>query len=299
MGEVLGIHRVGKAYGAHAALTGISLTAAAGERIALLGHNGAGKSTLMKLILGLSQPSEGAISVLGSAPGTAAARTATAYLPESVAFHRALTGTEQLTLFARLSGAPSRTVAGLLVRVGLQDAADRRIGTWSKGMRQRLGLAQVLLGRPKLALLDEPTSGLDPISRTELYRIIDEMAAQGTTILIASHALTEVEARTDRIAILNRGHLIAADRLADLRQRAGLPVRIIVTARNGQADTIHGRLGGQRINGASVLLTCLRDGKMAMLARVADLGGGLVADVQLNEPSLEDIYRHYSGEGHA
>ena len=296
MDSVLVIDRIGKTYGAHAALTDVTLDAGSGERIALLGHNGAGKSTLMKLILGLSQPSSGTISVLGSAPGTAVARADTAYLPESVAFHRAVTGTEQLALFARLAGTPARDVAGLLERVGLKDAAHRRIGTWSKGMRQRLGLAQVLLGRPRLALLDEPTSGLDPISRTELYRIIDEMAAQGTTVVIASHALTEVEARTDRIAILNKGRLIANDGLGNLRAQAGLPIRITVTAQGGGGEEVHNRLGGRRVNGASVELTCLQEGKLALLTRVTALGG-LVSDVQLNDPSLEDIYRHYSGEG--
>lgn len=294
MDKVLTIDRIGKSYGAHAALTDVTLAAGPGERIALLGHNGAGKSTLMKLILGLSRPSSGTITVLGAAPGTAIARAATAYLPESVAFHRSVTGTEQLTLFARLAGVSARDVPQLLERVGLKDAAGRRIGTWSKGMRQRLGLAQVLLGQPKLALLDEPTSGLDPISRTELYRIIDELAAQGTTVVIASHALTEVEARTDRIAILSKGRLIANDRLATLRAQAGLPIRVVVTAHGGQTEEVHTRLGGRRVNGASVELTCLQAGKLDVLARVTDLGD-LVSDVQLNDPSLEEIYGHYSG----
>lgn len=294
MDEVLTINRIGKTYGTHAALTDVTLKAVPGERIALLGHNGAGKSTLMKLILGLNKPTGGTISVLGAAPGTAVARAATAYLPESVAFHRSLSGTEQMTLFARLAGASPQDVPPLLERVGLKDAANRRIGTWSKGMRQRLGLAQVLLGQPRLALLDEPTSGLDPISRTELYRIIDEMAAQGTTVVIASHALTEVEARTDRIAILSKGRLIANDALGNLRAQAGLPIRVVVTAHGGKTEEIHARLGGRRVNGASVELTCLQAGKLDVLARVTDLGD-LVSDIQLNDPSLEEIYRHYSG----
>ncbi len=121
-----------------------------------------------------------------------------AFLPESVNFHPTLTGREQLTLFARLTGGAMPDIDALLERVGLADATNNRIGTYSKGMRQRLGLAQVLLGSPKVALLDEPTSGLDPISRQDLYAIIDELAAQGTAVLIASHALTEVEAQTDR-----------------------------------------------------------------------------------------------------
>ncbi|MDF1721613.1 MAG: hypothetical protein P1U65_13130 [Minwuia sp.] len=120
--------------------------------------------------------------------------------------------------------------------------------------------------------------------------------AQGTTIVIASHALTEVEARTDRIAILSKGRLIANDRLGNLRMRAGLPIRIVVTAQDGRTEAVHERLGGRRVNGASVELNCLQDGKLALLASVTDLGD-LVSDVQLHDPSLDDIYRHYSGEG--
>jgi len=294
--STLVIDRIGKSYGPHSALKDVSLCAAAGERIALLGHNGAGKSTLMKLVLGLTQPTGGHISVLGHTPGTEPARAVTAYLPESVAFHRALTGREQLSMLARLSGTRVEEVPPLLERVGLKDAAERRIGTWSKGMRQRLGLAQVLLGRPRVALLDEPASGLDPISRGELYGIIDEMAARGTTVVIASHALTEVEARTDRIAILRKGHLIADDALASLRRRADLPIRILVTAPHGAAGRIHHQLGGRRVNGASVELTCQPGRKLELLAKVTGLGTS-VSDIELHEPSLEDIYRHYSGGG--
>ncbi|WP_417517972.1 ABC transporter ATP-binding protein [Minwuia sp.] len=295
MTGVLAIERIGKSYGKHVALEDVSLGAGVGERIALLGHNGAGKSTLMKLVLGLSQPSSGRISVLGSLPGTDVARSVTAYLPESVSFHRSLTGREQLGLFSRLAGTPDSDVADLLDRVGLKDAADRRIGTWSKGMRQRLGLAQVLLGCPKLALLDEPASGLDPISRAELYGIIDEMAAKGTTVLIASHALTEVEARTDRIAILNRGRLIADDSLSNLRKQAGLPIRITVTTTGDTAGEIHLKMGGRRINGASLELTCEPARKMATLARITSFADR-VSDIEMHEPSLEEVYRHYSGD---
>ena len=161
-------------------------------------------------------------------------------------------------------------------------------------MRQRLGLAQMLLGRPALALLDEPTSGLDPVSRHELYTIVDEMAGQGTAVLVASHALTELEARTDRIAILREGRMVACDALARLRDEAGLPVRLRVTARGERAADLQARIGGARLNGASVEILCPPSEKMARLAEIAGLGG-LVADLDVAQPSLEDIYRHYSG----
>lgn len=284
-----------KRYGRAEVLGDVTLRVAPGERVALLGHNGAGKSTLIKLILGLIHPSQGQISVAGHAPGSAQARAATAYLPEQVAFHKSLTGREQLGLFARLAGESPRAVDDLLARVGLSEAADRRIGAYSKGMRQRLGLAQALLGRRRVALLDEPTSGLDPMSRHDLYAVIDEMAANGTALLIASHALTELEARTDRIAILRRGKLVADDTLAKLTRRASLPIRISLTARDGAAGHLQAALGGQRVNGCSVEILCTAEEKMAHLARITSLGQA-VRNVEIAPPSLEDLYRHYCRE---
>ena len=291
----LAIAGLDKSFGRTQVLGGITLDVAPGERVALLGHNGAGKSTLIKMILGLIRPGAGSIRVAGHAPGSAAARAATAYLPEQVAFHRSLTGREQLTMFARLAGEHPKTVAPLLERVGLAPAADGRIGTYSKGMRQRLGLAQALLGRRRVALLDEPTSGLDPISRHDLYAVIDEMAANGTALLIASHALTELEARTDRIAIMAGGRLVADDSLANLARAADLPTRIRLTAREGAADAVQAELGGTRVNGRAVELHCTTGQKMAQLARVSALGDA-VRDIEMCPPSLEDLYRYYCAE---
>ncbi|HAW47877.1 MAG TPA: ABC transporter ATP-binding protein [Roseovarius sp.] len=291
----LAIAGLDKSFGRTQVLGGITLDVAPGERVALLGHNGAGKSTLIKMILGLIRPGAGSIRVAGHAPGSAAARAATAYLPEQVAFHRSLTGREQLTMFARLAGEHPKTVAPLLERVGLAPAADGRIGTYSKGMRQRLGLAQALLGRRRVTLLDEPTSGLDPISRHDLYAVIDEMAANGTALLIASHALTELEARTDRIAIMAKGRLVADDSLGNLARAAALPTRIRLTAREGAAEAVQAELGGRRVNGRAVELDCTTEQKMAQLARISGLGEA-VRDVEMVPPSLEDLYRHYCGE---
>lgn len=294
MDNSLIIKSVDKFRGKTQVLQGIDLTVAPGERLALLGHNGAGKSTLIKSILGLTPIHGGSISINGAKPGSAAARRDTAFLPEAVSFHPALTGREQLSLFANLSGA-SADVPALLERVGLADALDRRIGTYSKGMRQRLGLAQVLLGRPKVALLDEPTSGLDPISRQDLYAIIDELAEQGTAVLIASHALTEVEARTDRIAILRKGVKVADNTLAELSSEAALPTRLRITARAGEIDKLAQQVGGTRVNGASVELCCSADQKMNELRRIAALGD-VVVDISMTPPRLEDLYRHFAKE---
>ena len=196
--RALELAEVTKIFDRRAAVDGVSFQLAAGERVALLGHNGAGKTTLFKMILGFLKPDHGSVSVLGAAPGSNAARRAIAYLPEAVAFHNALTGEEVLRFYARLKGEDPAKSAALLEDVGLGAAARRRVGAYSKGMRQRLGLAQALISPASLVLLDEPTSGLDPISRQNFYDLVEKVAARGATVLLSSHALTEVEARTDR-----------------------------------------------------------------------------------------------------
>lgn len=290
---MLNCSRVTRTFGAVEALRDVSLSVAAGERVALLGHNGAGKSTLMKIVLGLIPATAGAISVDGYPPGSRPARDVTAYLPENAAFHPALSGREQLALYLRLRGEPAVKAGALLERVGLGEAADRRIGTYSKGMRQRVGLAQALIGQPRLMVLDEPTSGLDPVSRREFYGILAELAHDGTAILLSSHALTEVEARTDRIAILSKGRLVANDTLAALRREAGLPIHIQIAARPDTVGQVADRLAGTRVNGVRVDLTCGHADKLARLGQIAGLGG-MIEDVEVIPPSLEDLYTHFS-----
>ncbi|MCB1436589.1 MAG: ABC transporter ATP-binding protein [Rhodobiaceae bacterium] len=293
--RALELAEVTKIFDRRAAVDGVSFQLAAGERVALLGHNGAGKTTLFKMILGFLKPDHGSVSVLGAAPGSNAARRAIAYLPEAVAFHNALTGEEVLRFYARLKGEDPAKSAALLEDVGLGAAARRRVGAYSKGMRQRLGLAQALISPASLVLLDEPTSGLDPISRQNFYDLVEKVAARGATVLLSSHALTEVEARTDRILILSAGKLVADNTLARLRADAQLPIRLRVQGNDGAAGEIAARLGGTQVNGRSVELFCDPADKVARLAAIAELGP-LVADIDVTLPSLDDVYRHFSGD---
>lgn len=293
---VLNLSQVTKRYGEAEVLSDVSLDVAQGERVALLGHNGAGKSTLIKIVLGLIPYDSGRVTVTDTVPGSKAARDATSYLPENVAFHPSLSGLEQVRYYLRLRGESPAAAMPLLERVGLQKAATRRIGTYSKGMRQRVGLAQALIGQPRLMVLDEPTSGLDPVSRREFYAILAELAGKGTAILLSSHALTEVEARTDRIAILNQGKLVANDTLAGLRQRAALPIQLQIAARPDTADEVARRLSGERLNGARVDITCQHDDKLERLAEITRLGN-LIEDLDIVPPSLEELYAHFSRGG--
>jgi Cu-processing system ATP-binding protein len=189
MNATVCISNISKRYGRIAAVTDVSFGLGEGEMVALIGHNGAGKTTLMKLMLGLIRPTGGSIVVLGDNPvaGQFAGRRHLGYLPENVSFDAGLTGRETQTFYARLKREPVAKAVELLDAVGLGAAAGRRIGTYSKGMRQRLGLAQALIGRPRVLLLDEPTAGLDPELRQTFYEVIQRLAGQGTTVLLSSH----------------------------------------------------------------------------------------------------------------
>src|SRR5690554_2030295 len=213
-------------YGKTQVLKDFSLNLKEGEVLGLFGHNGAGKTTSMRLILGLLQPTEGSVKVLGMEARDPEVRRQLGYLPENVMFYPQLSGRETLHHFARIKGAALQQADELLEQVGLAHAADRRVKTYSKGMRQRLGLAQALLGTPQLLLLDEPTVGLDPIATQDLYILIDRLRQQGTSVILCSHVLPGVEAHINRAAILAGGQLEAIGTLASLRMEAGLPSRI-------------------------------------------------------------------------
>ncbi|MCO5734346.1 ABC transporter ATP-binding protein [Rhizobium sp. SSA_523] len=294
MTPTLTISQLTKRFQSVEALKQVSLTLQPGRRAALLGHNGAGKSTMMKIILGLIPFDRGEVSVCGETPGSAAARRQVAYLPENVAFHPALTGEEQISHYLALRGENPRIAPELLARVGLAHAARRRIGTYSKGMRQRVGLAQTLIGRPRLLVLDEPTSGLDPVSRRDFYDLLDGLSADGTAILLSSHALTEVEARTDSILILSGGQLVAEGSLADLRTRAALPIMLLVRPAEGHAEALVAAFPEACVGADGLLrIPCAQGEKLPLLARIT-AWGPQVADLDVIPPSLEDIYSYFS-----
>jgi Cu-processing system ATP-binding protein len=282
------------------ALRNVSFDLGPGRLNALVGHNGAGKTTLIKLMLGLIHAERGAVRVLSEDPaaGQFSARRQLGYLPENVAFNAALTGRETLAFYARLKQIKPASAWPLLDRVGLMHAADRRVGTYSKGMRQRLGLAQALLGRPRVLLLDEPTTGLDPALRQTFYEILDELRDDGATVLISSHALTELEDRAEHVLIMNRGLLVAQGTLAELRSISQLPIRVSLDIAPGAA------VPPAWMNGASVatphgriLLVPDEASKMELL-RVA-LGNPAVTNIEIAAPTLDDLYAHFLRENAA
>ena len=297
---MIALDAVSKHYGPKEVLHEVSLSVERGECLALVGDNGAGKTTLIKLMLGLTRPSAGRILIEGEDPAGRAAtarRAAIGVLPESVAFHNAMTGREVLAFYARLKGQATAACDELLERFGLAEAAAQRVGTYSKGMRQRLGLAQAVMGAPRLLLFDEPTSGLDPAFRQSFYELLSRQREAGTTAIISSHALTEIEARADRVAIMNSGRLVACGGLEGLRATARLRTRLRVTAKPGEARTVAEGLDAlaevQRVSESTLDLTCSAADKMALLRRITALGP-VVEDLDIRPPSLEEIYQTFA-----
>lgn len=288
-----------KDYGRVTALHGLTLQIPQGEVVGLLGHNGAGKTTTIKLILGLIAPSSGSVEVLGSSPcakGARSLRMRWGYLPENVCFYNQLTGREVLDYFARLKRVRAGERDALLERVGLGEAADRRVKTYSKGMRQRLGLAQALLGQPRLLMLDEPTVGLDPIAVRDFFSTLDELRRQGTTVILSSHVLPGIEQHIDRVAILQAGALKALGTLEQLRREAGLPLTIRADGewQKGYWET---RLSEQgiaqyKVNGTRLEVDSSLEAKLDVMRFL--LADKSVHDLDVQQPSLESLYVHYN-----
>ncbi len=209
-----------KAYGDRVALHGLDLRVEQGEVFGFLGPNGAGKTTAMKILTGLVRASAGVARVLGRPVGEPAARRRIGYLPEHFRFQEWATGEELLDLHGRLAGLPAARraarVAEVLELVGLAGRGRQRIRSYSKGMTQRIGLAQALLAEPELVLLDEPTSALDPVGRREVRDLIRELRGRGVTVFLNSHLLGEVELVCDRVAIIDQGRVVRGGRLAEL-----------------------------------------------------------------------------------
>ncbi len=272
MTPALAVTALAKRYrGGVDALRGVDLEVVPGELVGLLGPNGAGKSTLVKSAVGLVRPTGGTVTVCGAPAGSPAARRALGYLAELFRFPGWSTADELLTLHQRLAGSEGGAGerAELLALVGLPDVADRRMETMSKGMQQRVGIAQALVGRPQLLLLDEPTSALDPAGRRIVRDLLVELRRRGVAVLLNTHLLSEVEHVCDRVAIIDRGELLAAGSPAELA--------------NPQGVEIETATGTRRFAGAT------RDEVPDLVARLV-AEGERVYDVRVVRSTLEDAY---------
>ena len=271
MAPVLAARGLEKRYGRTQALGGIDLTVEEGQLVGLLGPNGAGKSTLVKIACGLVRKSGGAIDVAGAPAGSAVARRSLGYLAELFRFPAGMSADEVLTLHQRLAhshgGAAERSA--LLELVGLPDAARTRVGAMSKGMQQRLGLAQSLVGAPRLLLLDEPTSALDPAGRRVVRGILEHLRERGTSVLLNSHLLSEVELVCDHVVIVDHGRVVAAGSPDELRRQGGVEV--------------------ETASGTKRFADARRE-DVPRIVRELVAAGEDVYDVRVVASSLEDVY---------
>ena len=295
-----GVH---KHYGNIHAVDGVDLDVQEGELFGLIGHNGAGKSTMFKMMLGLIPVTSGEIRIDGAPVGGAGGdfrtvRRKIGYLPENVVLYDNLTGLETLQFFAKLKGVPARDNVTLLERVGLIHAAKRRVREYSKGMRQRLGFAQALLGKPRILFLDEPTTGLDPEAIRGFYAILRQLKSEGVTMVITSHILAEIQERVDRLAIMAAGKVQATGTVQALREQMDLPLWFSVRVDPADFEAVRAALGHLPVGAIEarddhVAVQCQRDTKMAVIAALATLDGK-VRDLTVREPSLEDVFFGFS-----
>ncbi|HSK53269.1 MAG TPA: ABC transporter ATP-binding protein [Clostridia bacterium] len=281
-----------KRFGRVTALDGLTLTVARGEVHGLLGPNGAGKTTVVKLLLGLTRPSGGSGRVLGAPLGDRETRRRIGYLPELFRYQPWMRAREVLALHCELAQLPRAAwraaIADALALTGLADRADDLVGTFSKGMQQRLGLGVALLGSPDLVILDEPTSALDPVGRSDVRTIIRTVRERGTTVLLNSHLLTEVERVCDRVAIVDRGTVIEAGRLDDVLGESG--VRVHVTGLDPAATSGLHAFGPAIVDGDWISIQPFDPARVPDLVAALVAAGGRIHEVDAGRRSLEERF---------
>jgi ABC-2 type transport system ATP-binding protein len=304
------VEGVRRSFGDVHALAGVDLEVAAGSVLGLLGPNGAGKTTLVRILTTLLRPDGGRATVAGYdvVRDTAALRSVIGLAGQYAAVEPDMTGRENLVMVGRLYHLPSaearRRADEVLGRIGLADAADRPAKTYSGGMRRRLDLAASLVGRPTVLFMDEPTTGLDPRSRMDLWGLIRELVADGTTLLLTTQYLEEADQLADRIAVIDRGRVIAEGTTDQLKSRVGGDVLHLVVAdrrRTLDAAALLADLGGDSVpradegTGDLQVATSLGAQAVVQAVRRLDEAGIDVADIALRRPTLDEVFLTLTG----
>lgn len=295
-----------KRYGRVEAVSGLDLTVKAGEIFGLLGPNGSGKTTTILMLLGLTEPSAGTVRVLGHDPLTEPLKVkrSVGYLPDAVGFYDGMTARENLRFTAKLAGLdPAYREARLseaLARVRLDEVADRRVRTFSRGMRQRLGLADLIVKGSEVAILDEPTSGLDPQSTQELLALIKGFAEGGMTVLLSSHLLGMVQSICHRVALFHHGRIGLTGSVADIAVKVlGGSHVITVAAKGVDLETIVATVPGVgrvTADGMGAVSVDARDDVRAEIARRVIDAGGALERLEMSRSDLDDVYVRYFRE---
>nr|BAL59726.1 ABC transport system protein [Candidatus Acetothermum autotrophicum] len=292
-----------KRYGDVIAVDHLNLKIHVGEIFGVLGPNGSGKTTTILMLLGLTEPSEGWARVLGFDPmrQPLEVKSRVGYLPDQVGFYDDLTARENLAYTAKLNGlarpVAQRRIHDALERMGLIDVADRRVGTFSRGMRQRLGVAEILLKHPQVIILDEPTLGLDPEAAHEFLQIIRAFKEEKITVLLSSHLLHQVQAVCDRVGLFYQGQMVLEGTVAELaRHVLGGAYRVHIRAVGPDLTQVFQKISGavsaQKLDSDLYRIEAQEDIR-AEVARVAVQAGARVLSLGLEEPSLDEVYQRY------
>jgi ABC-2 type transport system ATP-binding protein len=286
-----------KNFGAKTAVRDLTLTVERGEVFGFLGPNGAGKTTSVKMLLGLAAPTAGRGEVLGFPLGSPQSRRKVGFLPEHFRFHDWLTGIEFLRLHAELFGGsvPRPRIPELLERVGLTEHGGQKLRTYSKGMLQRIGLAQALLNTPDLIFLDEPTSGLDPVGRRLVRDLIRDLRGQGATVFLNSHLLSEVEITCDRVAFIKNGGIL---QISPLQTLTADELTVQIRAQRMSPETLAGLSkwsANMRLDGDLLHLTLAGEAQLPEVTRYLTAQGADVFAIQPQKISLEDLFLEIVG----
>ncbi|WP_298404241.1 ABC transporter ATP-binding protein [uncultured Chloroflexus sp.] len=298
-----------KQYGTFIAVDHLNLTVRKGEIFGLLGPNGAGKTTTILMLLGLTEPTGGSVRVLGLDPARQplSVKARVGYLPDQVGFYDNLTARENLNYIAKLNGMRepemSKRINEALAQVGLSNVADRRVKTFSRGMRQRLGVAEILIKQPQLIIMDEPTLALDPEAVREFLDLIRQLKASGITILLSSHLLQQVQAVCDRVGLFHQGRMVLEGTVGELAQRVlGGAYRIHVEAEGGDAvaAALHALPDVVKVsaNGSQYNVEARADLRAEIARKVIEAGGKLLG-LSVDTPSLDEVYARYFQKGAA
>jgi ABC-2 type transport system ATP-binding protein len=282
-------------YGDLVAVEDVSLSVRAGEVYGFLGPNGAGKTTTLRMLLGLVRPTAGQVRLFGRAPGAAGYLARVGALIEGPGFYPYLSGRENLRVLAHYGGAPRARVEAVLETVDLTGRAKDRYGTYSLGMKQRLGVAAALLRDPRLLILDEPTNGLDPAGMADMRTLVRRLGASGCTVLLSSHLLGEVQQTCDRVGVINAGRLVAESTVAELRGAATL--RVVAEPVDRAAARARALVGdsGVRVDGAALEVDLPPD-RAAWLNAALVADGLAVSELRLAERDLEKVFFELTGE---
>ncbi len=294
--RVTGARKVYEAFPqrARVAVEDVSIDVPQGAIHGLLGPNGAGKTTTLKMLLGLVRPTAGTFEVLGADSRRRAGRAQVGFLPEQPYFPAQLSAGQAMRLYARLAGVPDREIAArtdeLLARVGLEGQRPTALSAFSRGMLQRLGIAQALVGRPRVVILDEPASGLDPIGQRDVRNLMLELRDSGVTVLLSSHQLSEAEAVCDRVSIMSRGRLAAEGTLDDLLNVAGRTSVRVSGLSGGLPDAVAAVASDVATTSLGTWVFSVPDADVRRVVDAVDDAGGTVLALMPKRESLEDYF---------